>query len=58
MRSYYIAGNWKMHKTVGESVALAKALVIRALGLQGEGHDRAGFHLPGGGVRRSSGAQN
>ncbi len=26
MRSYYIAGNWKMHKTVGESVALAKAL--------------------------------
>lgn len=27
MRSYYIAGNWKMHKTVGESVALAKALV-------------------------------
>ena len=27
MRNYYIAGNWKMHKTVGESVALAKALV-------------------------------
>lgn len=27
MRSYYIAGNWKMHKTVGESVALAKSLV-------------------------------
>ncbi len=26
MRSYYIAGNWKMHKTVGESVALAQAL--------------------------------
>jgi len=26
MRSYYIAGNWKMHKTVGESVALAKSL--------------------------------
>jgi len=27
MRNYYIAGNWKMHKTVSESVALAKALV-------------------------------
>lgn len=27
MRNYYIAGNWKMHKTVGESVALAKDLV-------------------------------
>jgi len=27
MRNYYIAGNWKMHKTVAESVALAKALV-------------------------------
>ncbi len=27
MRSYFIAGNWKMHKTVGESVALAKELV-------------------------------
>jgi triosephosphate isomerase len=27
MRSYYIAGNWKMHKTIPESVALAKALV-------------------------------
>ncbi len=26
MRSYYIAGNWKMHKTVSESVALAKDL--------------------------------
>jgi triosephosphate isomerase len=26
MRSYYIAGNWKMHKTVPESVALAKEL--------------------------------
>jgi triosephosphate isomerase len=26
MRSYYIAGNWKMHKTVAESVALAKEL--------------------------------
>ena len=28
MRSYYIAGNWKMHKTVGESVALAKDLTV------------------------------
>ncbi len=27
MRNYYIAGNWKMHKTVAESVALAKSLV-------------------------------
>ena len=26
MRSYYIAGNWKMHKTASESVALAKEL--------------------------------
>jgi len=26
-RSYYIAGNWKMHKTRAESVELAKALV-------------------------------
>jgi triosephosphate isomerase len=26
MRSYYIAGNWKMHKTVSESVVLAKEL--------------------------------
>lgn len=26
MRSYYIAGNWKMHKTIPESVALAKEL--------------------------------
>lgn len=26
MRSYYIAGNWKMHKTIGESVALALEL--------------------------------
>ena len=26
MRSYFIAGNWKMHKTLPESVALAKEL--------------------------------
>ncbi|MDP3176523.1 MAG: triose-phosphate isomerase [Spirochaetaceae bacterium] len=26
MRNYFIAGNWKMHKTVAESVALAKEL--------------------------------
>ena len=26
MRSYFIAGNWKMHKTVAESVALAREL--------------------------------
>jgi triosephosphate isomerase len=28
-RSYYIAGNWKMHKTRAESVALAKELVAQ-----------------------------
>ena len=27
MRTKYIAGNWKMHKTTGEAVALAQALV-------------------------------
>ena len=27
MRKYYMAGNWKMHKTVSESVELAEALV-------------------------------
>jgi len=27
MRKYYIAGNWKMHKTVSEAVTLAKAFV-------------------------------
>jgi triosephosphate isomerase len=27
MRTYFIAGNWKMHKTVSESVALATELV-------------------------------
>ena len=32
MRSYYIAGNWKMHKTVGESVALAKELLDKLKG--------------------------
>lgn len=32
MRSYYIAGNWKMHKTVGESVVLARELVERLAG--------------------------
>ncbi|OHD10554.1 MAG: triose-phosphate isomerase [Spirochaetes bacterium GWB1_48_6] len=35
MRNYYIAGNWKMHKTVAESVTLAKALVAE-LGSCGE----------------------
>lgn len=29
MRTYYIAGNWKMHKTRAEAAALAKALVTR-----------------------------
>ncbi|MBN1243205.1 MAG: triose-phosphate isomerase [Spirochaetales bacterium] len=32
MRSYFIAGNWKMHKTVGESVALATELVAKLSG--------------------------
>lgn len=32
MRTYFIAGNWKMHKTVGESVALARELVARLSG--------------------------
>jgi len=32
MRSYFIAGNWKMHKTVGESVALARELVAKLAG--------------------------
>jgi len=35
MRKYYIAGNWKMHKTVAESVTLAKSLVTE-LGSCGE----------------------
>lgn len=32
MRSYYIAGNWKMHKTVAESVALAQDLKAKLVG--------------------------
>ncbi len=32
MRSYYIAGNWKMHKTVGEAVELAVQLRNRLSG--------------------------
>jgi triosephosphate isomerase (TIM) len=32
MRKYYIAGNWKMFKTVPEAVALAKALVKELAG--------------------------
>jgi triosephosphate isomerase len=32
MRSYFIAGNWKMHKTVAESVALATELKARLAG--------------------------
>ena len=32
MRNYFIAGNWKMHKTVGESVALAKELAAQLSG--------------------------
>ncbi len=29
MRNYYIAGNWKMHMTVSEAVALAQDLVVK-----------------------------
>lgn len=32
MTQYYIAGNWKMHKTVAESVALAKELAAALKG--------------------------
>jgi len=32
MRSYFIAGNWKMHKTVKESVALASELKTKLAG--------------------------
>ncbi len=32
MRSYFIAGNWKMHKTVAESVALAVDLKAKLAG--------------------------
>jgi triosephosphate isomerase len=32
MRRKYIAGNWKMHKTVAESVALADALAVSLAG--------------------------
>jgi triosephosphate isomerase len=32
MRSYFIAGNWKMHKTLPESVALAKELKEKLAG--------------------------
>lgn len=32
MRSYYIAGNWKMHKTIAESVALASELKAKLAG--------------------------
>ena len=32
MRSYFIAGNWKMHKTVKESVALAAELKAKLAG--------------------------
>ena len=33
MRSYIIAGNWKMNKTVAESVALAEEIVAKAKGI-------------------------
>ncbi len=35
MRTPFIAGNWKMHKTVGEAVSLAEALAPRVDGLAG-----------------------
>ncbi|MDR2593744.1 MAG: triose-phosphate isomerase [Fibromonadaceae bacterium] len=33
MRSYIIAGNWKMNKTVAESIALAQEIVAKAKGI-------------------------
>ncbi|MBE0617997.1 MAG: triose-phosphate isomerase, partial [Proteobacteria bacterium] len=35
MRTPLIAGNWKMHKTVAEAVALAGGLVARLGGIEG-----------------------
>ncbi len=35
MRQWIVAGNWKMHNTVAESIALAKAIKEGAAGLQG-----------------------
>ncbi|HRS97283.1 MAG TPA: triose-phosphate isomerase, partial [Smithella sp.] len=35
MRKWIVAGNWKMHNTVAESIALAKAIKEGAAGLQG-----------------------
>ncbi|MBU0956157.1 MAG: triose-phosphate isomerase, partial [Spirochaetes bacterium] len=32
MKQYYIAGNWKMHRTIAESVELAKELVAKLEG--------------------------
>ena len=32
MKQFYMAGNWKMHKTAGESVALARELSMKLLG--------------------------
>lgn len=34
MRGYYIAGNWKMHKTVSEAVQLASELVTQLRGVE------------------------
>ncbi|OHD72786.1 MAG: triose-phosphate isomerase [Spirochaetes bacterium RBG_16_67_19] len=34
MRKKYIAGNWKMHKTASESVALADALAVSLAGMK------------------------
>jgi triosephosphate isomerase len=35
MRKWIVAGNWKMHNTVAESIALAKAIKEGAAGLEG-----------------------
>ncbi|HAE21146.1 MAG TPA: triose-phosphate isomerase, partial [Spirochaetaceae bacterium] len=32
MKRYYMAGNWKMHKTIAESVAMATELVEKLKG--------------------------
>lgn len=35
MRRWMLAGNWKMHNTIGESTALAKAVVAGTAGMSG-----------------------
>ena len=46
MRRWMLAGNWKMHNTIEESRALARAIVEGAERCQGRG-DRGGARLHG-----------